>query len=240
MGRPVAFCEGGKSKGEGQQPARIEEGKEMNGAGLMEKGGPIMWVILGCSVLALAVFFERLFHLYRARINADAFIKRVEAMLSAGKTQETIKLCEASPGPLASILCAAVKKKGCSRAEIKEAVENAGLYEVPRLEKRLPVLATVAHICPLLGLLGTVAGMIEVFHRIQILGGIVNPADLAGGIWEALLTTAAGLVIAIPTFVAYNYLVSCVNGIVLDMEIAATAIIDILSQEKSKEKIKFK
>ncbi len=212
----------------------------MDGVGVMEKGGPIMWVILCCSILALTVFFDRLFHLYRARINAAAFMKHVKGMLGAGKVQEAINLCNSTPGPLAPILRGAIHKSGADRSEIKEAIEHAGLHEVPRLERNLPALATVAHICPLLGLLGTVAGMIKVFQQIQTLGGIVNPGDLARGIWEALLTTAAGLVVAIPTFVAYNYLVSRVNSIVLDMEIGATNVIDLLSEKGEKEKVSFK
>jgi biopolymer transport protein ExbB len=201
----------------------------MSEISLIEKGGPIMWVIIGCSIVALTVFLERLFHLYRAKVNAGLFMSEVNGRIAAGKIDEALDLCENVPGPLAYILKVAIANRGKGRAEMKEAVEEAGLHEVPRLEKHLPVLATVAHISPLLGLLGTVAGMIEVFHQIQLLGGVVNPGDLAGGIWEALLTTAAGLVVAIPAFVAYNYLVSRVSGIVLDMEKGATSVIELLS-----------
>ena len=202
----------------------------MEWQGLMEKGGPLMWVIFCCSLLALAVFFDRLFYLYRAQINAGVLMEQVKELLLGGKTGDALSLCESTPGPVASILRAAILKRGGSRAEIKEAVEDAGLHEVPRLEKNLPALATVAHVCPLLGLLGTVAGMIKVFQQIQIQGGVVNPGDLAKGIWEALLTTAAGLVVAIPSFVAYNYCVSRVNRIVLDMEIGATTVIECFSE----------
>lgn len=204
--------------------------KGVNGLLLLEKGGPVMWPILGCSILALAVFIERLFHLSRAGVNGRAFMERVRALLAESKAEEAVALCDATPGPVASILRAALSARGRSRAEIKGAVEDAGVHEIPLLEKNLPVLATVAHVSPLLGLLGTVTGMIRAFQQIQLHGGVVNPGDLAGGIWEALLTTAAGLVVAIPSYVAYNYLVSRVNSIVLDMELGATAVIEISSE----------
>jgi biopolymer transport protein ExbB len=205
----------------------------MDGWWLVQKGGPLMWVIGGCSLVAVAVFIDRIFHLYRARIDSDKFLQRVKNLLSRREINEALSLCDDTPGPVASILRVAIQKRGENRKNIREAVEDAGLHEVPRLEKRLSILATVAHITPLLGLLGTVTGMIKVFQQIQSQGGIVNPGDLARGIWEALLTTAAGLVVAIPAFVAYNYLVSRVNQIVLDMEIGATAVLDILSEKET-------
>lgn len=204
----------------------------MDGIALMERGGPLMWVIAGCSFMALAVFIERLIHLHRAGIDAQAFMRRIRTLLTQSKTAEAAALCESTPGPVASILHAGLRARGRSRGEIQQAVEDTGLHEVPRLEKNLPVLATVAHVCPLIGLLGTVTGMIKAFQQIQVHGGVVNPGDLAGGIWEALLTTAAGLVVAIPSYVGYNYLVSRVNGVVHDMEVSATALIDILSGSK--------
>ena len=114
--------------------------------------------------------------------------------------------------------------------EMKEAVEEVSLHEVPRLGKNLVIISTVAHISPLIGLLGTVSGMIRAFMKIQEKSGLVNPGDLAQGIWVALITTAAGLVVAIPAYVAYNYLASRVDGQVLDMERCATDMINILSR----------
>jgi len=116
---------------------------------------------------------------------------------------------------------------------MREAIEDAGNQEVPRLEKYIKILATIAHIAPLLGLLGTVAGMAKAFQVIQMKAVMLNPvntADLAGGIWQALLTTAAGLIVAIPAIVAYHYLVSKVQDFVLEMERSATELINIMSQ----------
>jgi biopolymer transport protein ExbB len=146
-----------------------------------------------------------------------------------------VAVCDETPGPVAHIVKAGILKHDRPKEEIKETIQDAGQHEIPRLEKNLSVLATIAHISPLLGLLGTVLGMIAAFQRIQAESGRVNAGDLAGGIWEALITTAAGLSVAIPTYVAYNYLVSRVNALVLDMEKSATEVVDLLMNQGRKE-----
>lgn len=195
---------------------------------IIEMGGPLMYPILLCSILFLAILIERLYHLHRARINTAQFISGIRDVLKKRNMPEAISICKNTPGPVAHIVNAGIVKHNRPKAEIQEAIEDAGLQEIPRLEKNLNVLATIAHIAPLLGLLGTVLGMIAAFQRIQAESGRVNAGDLAGGIWEALITTAAGLSVAIPTYVAYNYLVSRVNRLVLDMEGSATEVVDLL------------
>ena len=202
---------------------------------MMQKGGPIMWPILLCSVIAFAIIIERLVSLRRAEIDTKAFMEQISKSLKRNKIMEALDLCDRTPGPIAHVLKAGILKHDRPRQEVKEAVEDAALHEVPRLEKNLPVLATVAHISPLLGLLGTVTGMVAAFQVIQNKASSVNPVnpgDLAGGIWEALLTTVAGLCVAIPTFVAYNYLVSRVDGFVLEMERSATDLLNILGEKR--------
>lgn len=201
---------------------------------VIQKGGPLMYLIIFCSVLSLAVIIERIYHLYRAKIDTEKFMDGITDTLKRNKVMETITMCERTPGPIAHILKAGILKHNRSRGEIKEAIEDAALHEVPRLEKNLGVLATIAHITPLLGLLGTVIGMVEAFRVIQEKSSSVtsiSPGDLAGGIWQALLTTVGGLVVAIPTFVAYNYLVSRVDGFVLDMEKSASNLVNMLTQK---------
>ena len=144
-------------------------------------------------------------------------------------------MCNLTPGPIAHIIKAGILKHDRSRHEIKEAIDEAAQLEVPRMEKHLPILATIAHIAPLLGLLGTVSGMIKAFQIIQqktLTMTPVNPGDLAGGIWEALLSTLAGLSVAIPTYVAYNYLVNQVDSLVYDMERSATDLVNLLSSRR--------
>ena len=199
---------------------------------VIQKGGPIMYLIILCSILAFAVILERLYHLHQAKINTKEFMTKIGETLKRNKIMEAIEMCNNTPGPISNIMKAGILKHDRPRSEIREAVEDTGAHEVPRLEKNLGVLATVAHISPLLGLLGTVTGMVEAFQVIQEKATSlypVNPGDLAGGIWEALLTTVAGLSVAIPTFVAYNYFVSRVDGFVLDMEKSASDLLNILT-----------
>jgi biopolymer transport protein ExbB len=206
----------------------------------IQKGGPVMYPIILCSILALAVMLERLYHLHRAKIDTKDFMTKIAASLKRNKIMEAIDMCNSTPGPIAQIMKAGILKHDRPRSEIREAIEDAGLHEVPRLEKNLAVLATIAHIAPLLGLLGTVTGMVRCFQVIEEKATTlnpVNPGDLAGGIWEALITTVAGLVVAIPTFVAYNYLVSRVDGFVLDMEKSATDLLNILTAGSDKYEV---
>jgi len=201
----------------------------------IQKGGPVMYPIILCSIIAFAIVIERLYHLHRAKIDTKKFMEDIANTLRRNKIMEAIELCDKTPGPIPHILKAGIMKHDRPRQEIKEAIEDAGLYEVPRLEKNVPVLATVAHIAPLLGLLGTVTGMVRCFQTIQEKSTSfhpVSPGDLAGGIWEALITTVAGLTVGIPTLVAYNYFVSRVSGFVLEMEKAATDLVNILTQKR--------
>ena len=203
---------------------------------LIQKGGPMMYLIILSSVLAFCVVMERIYHLNRARIDADKFMDDIMNVLKRNKIIEAMEMCNKTPGPIAHIIKAGILKHDRSKPEIKDALEEAAELEIPRLEKHLPILATIAHITPLLGLLGTVTGMIKSFQVIQekaISMVPVNPGDLAGGIWEALLATLAGLSVAIPTYVAYNYLVSQVDALVYDMEKSATDLVNLLSSGRN-------
>jgi biopolymer transport protein ExbB len=200
---------------------------------IIQKGGPVMYPILLCSILAFAILIERLYYLYKAKIDTKDFMNNIEITIKRNRIVEAIKICEKTPGPIAHIVKAGIMKHDRPRQEIREAIEDAGHQEIPRLEKNISLLATIAHIAPLLGLLGTVTGMVRAFQVIQEKSASFNPVspgDLAGGIWEALLTTVAGLIVAIPTVVAYNYLVSRVEEFVLETERSATEVIDLLSQ----------
>ena len=202
---------------------------------LVQKGGPMMYLIIASSILAFGVVIERIYHLNRSRIDSDKFMNEVTAVLKRNKVIEAIEMCNATSGPISHIVKAGILKHDRSKHEIKEAVEEAASLEIPRLEKHLPILSTIAHVTPLLGLLGTVSGMIKAFQIIQEKGMTmtpVNPGDLAGGIWEALLATLAGLAVAIPAYVAYNYLTSQVDALVYDMERSATDLVNLLSSRR--------
>ncbi|HRZ94140.1 MAG TPA: MotA/TolQ/ExbB proton channel family protein [Candidatus Paceibacterota bacterium] len=191
---------------------------------------PMVWVLLLASAVAVAVFLERLLHYHRAQINSTEFLSGVRNVVRRDNIVEAISICEATPGPVARLVKTAILNRDRGREMVREAVEDAGLIEVPRLEEKLSLLATIAQIAPLLGLLGTVFGFIRVFSELQKAGLTANATQLAGGIWEALVSTAVGLAVAIPCYAAYNYLVSRVNAIVLDMEKAATEIVGILTE----------
>ena len=199
------------------------------------KGGPIMGLIILCSITAFAVFIERMWCLRNAKIDTKRFMREISAKVKSNKVMEALDMCNATRGPIARILKSGIMKYDRPRQDIKEAIEDAGIHEVPLLEKNLGVLATIAHIAPLLGLLGTVVGMLKAFQVIEekaMSMGPVNPGDLAGGIWEALITTVAGLSVAIPTYVVYNYLVSRTDNFVLDMEKSATELVNVLSDQR--------
>lgn len=202
---------------------------------IIQKGGPMMYLIILSSILAFGVVMERVYNLNKARIDANRFMDRITDVLKRNKIIEAIEMCNTTPGPIAHIIKAGILKHDRSRVEIKEAIEEAAQLEIPRLERHLPILATLAHITPLLGLLGTVTGMIRSFQVIQTKAlsmAPVNPGDLAGGIWESLLATVAGISVAIPTYVIYNYLVSQVDSIVYDMERSSTDLVNLLSSRR--------
>jgi biopolymer transport protein ExbB len=199
------------------------------------KGGLITIPILLSGVLTLGIVIERLISMRHAEIDNEKFIGEIENRLKKRKIKESLDLCDEKDGPVPRIIKAGLLKSDRSREEIKESIDDAANHEIPNLEKYLGILATIATVSPLLGLLGTVTGLIRAFMVIEAQAGLVNPGELAGGIWEALITTVAGLIVAIPSYLAYNYFVSRVNSIILQMEKSATKLIDILFLIKLEE-----
>lgn len=190
----------------------------------------MIWLIMAASALAVVVFIERVLHYHRAQINSMEFLNGVRNVLKRDNVVEAISICDATPGPVARLVKVAIINREKGREGVREALEEAGLVEVPPLESKLNLLATIAQIAPLMGLLGTVLGFIQVFSILQVKPTVPTMQDLSGGIWQALICTAAGLAVAIPCYAGYNYLVSRVNAIVLDMEKAATEISNILGE----------
>lgn len=197
---------------------------------ILGKGGFLMIPLAICSFIAVIIIAERLFFLHKAKINTDQFMNKIGKLLRDNKVEAGIILCQQTKGPIASIVEAGIQKYNRPREEIKETIESAGKAEIYILERGLSVLATIAGIAPLLGFLGTVTGMIQAFMKIETLEGNVNPAVLAGGIWEALLTTAVGLTVGIPTLIFYNYLVNKVQKFVFEMEKSSNELVDVLIQ----------
>ena len=205
---------------------------ETNAWTLFQLGGPIMYPIMICSILSFGIFMEKIYYFFRIRINVLKVKREIFDLLKSNKIKEAIQHCDSTLSPIPKVLKAGIIKLGASKDELKESMESVSLTEIPKLENRLDALATIAHIAPLLGLLGTVTGMTASFHTIQQRAATMNPVtpgDLAGSIGEALLTTVAGLIVAIPTYVAYNYCVNRINNFVLEMERAATDLMNFAS-----------
>ncbi len=200
------------------------------------KGGALMYPIIFCSILAFAIFIERFYYLYKAKIVMDKFMVEVLNVLRRNRIMEALDMCDKVQSPMARILKAGIIKHDRTRSELRETIKDTAIHEVPVLEKNLSVLATIVHITPLLGLLGTVIGMVRTFQVIQEKSQAlqpVNPGDLAGGIWQALLATAAGLCVAVPAYVAYNYLASRVDSFVSDMEKNAIDLVNVFTQRET-------
>jgi biopolymer transport protein ExbB len=196
---------------------------------LLLYGGPVMWLLLLASAVALAVFVERLLHYHRAQINSAEFLNGVRNVLKRDNVVEALSICDATPGPVARLVKVAILARERGREGMRESLEEAGLTEVPRLEEKLNLLATIAQIAPLMGLLGTVLGFVDVFMNLEQAGLYAHAGLLSQGIWKALVCAAAGLAISIPSYAGYNYLVNRVNQVVLDMEKASTEILNTLS-----------
>lgn len=199
-------------------------------ANLLANGGPMLWVILFTGAVGIVVFIERFLHCHRSQINSGEFLNGVRTVLKRDNVVEAISICDATPGPVSRLVKTAILNREQGRERVREAIEEAGLTEVPRLEEKLNLLATIAQLAPLLGLLGTVFGFMRVFSELDAAGLNAHIGLLSKGVWQAMICAAAGLAVAIPTHAGYNYLVSRVNSIVLDMERAATDIVKIVTE----------
>ncbi len=194
---------------------------------LIVRGGIFMYPIIFCSIFALAVFLERMWILRRDHIIPEGFIRNVEQLLEKQRLSDAYSLCYNDTSSIAKIFLAGLKNAQKGMWLVKEAIEDRGGREAKILEKNVGMLSTIANLTPLLGLLGTVSGMIKTFNAIS-LHGIDNPAPLAGGIAEALITTATGLCIAIPVLVCHRFLKDKANALVFEMEESSIRLIELM------------
>jgi len=193
-------------------------------------GGPVMIPIGLGSIIALAIFLERLWSLQRNAVLPPGLVDKVDQQLADGKTEEALAACKERPSALGRVLEVAVTRRDEPRELIQQRLEDKGRYEGTRLERYVDAVGTIAQLEPLLGLLGTVTGMIKVFQQVVATSehGAVDPGQLAAGIWEALITTAAGLIIGIPVLIAHRYLQSRAARLLMEMEQGATRVLDRL------------
>jgi biopolymer transport protein ExbB len=198
------------------------------------QGGPLVWVLLAVGSVGLLVFLERLLHLHRARIRSEDFLQGLFRNLEYGHVEESLKVCEETPGPVAYLAKTAIQHRDNDPAAFKRAMDNGGRVEISRMERRLLILATVAQLAPLLGLLGTVLGLVRALLVMRQQGPLVQFADLSGWLMQALVTTALGLMVAIPAYGGYNFLINKVEKIVLDMERSASDITAFFQAQRAK------
>ncbi|PCI28986.1 MAG: hypothetical protein COB67_05220 [SAR324 cluster bacterium] len=199
---------------------------------LISRGGPLMLVLLICSVLSLAMIVERLFALQHSRIFKMDLLQEIEIAIKKRDIKMALEWSRQDDSPMMKVVEVALINSDKPRDDLKVSIEEAGRLEVPRLEKFLTSIQTIAVIAPLLGLLGTVTGMIKVFETI-VTQGTGNTAVLAGGISEALITTASGLSLAIPTLIFYNFLSKKVDLLLVEMERYSLIIFELLTGDYS-------
>ncbi|MCH8285863.1 MotA/TolQ/ExbB proton channel family protein [candidate division KSB1 bacterium] len=204
----------------------------MNLLELVAQGGWIMVPLLICAVVAAAIIFERLMILRKSKSNTRHLMMKLRSLVTKGQKEEALNLCAETPGSAAMVLKEGIRRSGRDREEIQMAVESAGKEQVFHLEKYLGILATIAGMAPLIGFLGTVLGMIEAFMVIQRESGNVNATVLAGGISQALITTAAGLIVGIITYFFYNYIVSKIKRFVFEIETSSNELVELLTEDQ--------
>jgi biopolymer transport protein ExbB len=197
---------------------------------LLREGGPVLWVILLSGILAMGVFVERALHLHRARIKSEDFLTGIVNILRRGNIEEALTICEDTPGPVSYIVKTAILHRSDAKDTVRSAVADASQAETSRMERRLVVVATVAQIAPLLGLLGTILAMVESLIVLRANTPLIQSTDVVGGLMPALLTSAAGLMVAIPCYAAFNLLVLKIDRIVLDMERAGSEIVAFVGE----------
>jgi len=195
---------------------------------LLDRGGPVMWVLLSLAVLGLVLFLERLLYLHRGQIRAPEFLDGVKNILAQRRMAEAVTVCEEAPGPVAAVVKAALLHAGDDEISLRYAVQDAAVTELPALERRLGALAAIAQIAPLVGLLGTVLGMTTTFRAFMEGGRYATAQALAGGLWQALLTAGVALALAIPAHLAHHLLHGRVRAIVRDVEWAGNEIMRYL------------
>lgn len=201
---------------------------------LMVQGGVLMIPIILLFIISIYIIVERWMVINKSQSNTEEFLERVGDLLRAGRTNDALSYCENHDRPIARIILAGIRRLGRPIRDIEDAIDNAGKKEIFFLEKRMNLLATISGVAPLLGFTGTVTGMISAFMQIQSLQGNVNPSELAGGIWEALITTAAGLIVGIIALGFYNFFLGKINRNVFELENASADFIDLLQSPAPK------
>lgn len=201
---------------------------------LIDDGGPIMWVILAGSLIAVFVFLKKAFQFHREEINVRELLRGLFNVLKRDGFVEAITLCDNTPGPAARLLGAAILAYERGDEDIRQAIDDAALEEMPKLERHINLLGTIGFVMPLIGFLGTVLGMMRAF-QVAANAEALSAERISEAVNMALITTASALVVAIPCYIAYNYLVARVNSITLDMEKASLEIMNFFERREAEK-----
>lgn len=192
----------------------------------------ILFILAGCSLVAFTIFIERMIFLRKSEIDTNKFIIALRPIIRERNMIEAVRICEDTGGSVPRIIKSGLTKHNRTKAEIENAMEMTGLTEIARLEKNAKIISIIANIAPLIGLLGTVLGFIQAFGEMRLSGLVDISATQIGEAMEyALVTTAAGLVVAIPAVIAYNYLVSRIESFVLEIQTTSSEIVDLMTED---------
>lgn len=200
---------------------------------IVMQGGWLMIPILLFSVLAIVIIVNKYLDLRRFKNKSNHLMYELKAMVAGGKTDDAINLCKDTNGAVAMVLKEGLRRSHLNKEAIESAMEAVGTEQVHLMEKQMSTLATIAGVAPLVGFMGTVTGMISAFMEIEKLGGNVNATVLAGGIWEALMTTAAGLAVGIPAYIFYNYFTARIHHEAFEIESNSTELIETLMENRN-------
>ncbi len=199
---------------------------------LISKGGPLVWLLVGCLCFAIAVFFERLSYYHRATMNIGEFLAGLSSLIRRKNYAEALQECVATRVPAGRVIHAALLRHSLPREQIKEIVKEAGQMEVTRLERFLSILNAIAHVAPLIGLLGTMIGLLDSFTNLSSSNGVMAPSDVAKGVYQSLITSALGLVVAIPAYLFYAFLAAKSHSLMHDLERAGIEIVNIIDDAR--------
>lgn len=200
---------------------------------LIVKGGLVLWIIMALSLVGMAIIIERLLYFKSIKTDEEKFFLRIKNSIEKGHFDEALSICDNNESPFSALIKVGIDSRAYPEAVQKEVLKDAAAQEVPMLEKHISALGTIAHIAPLLGLLGTVTGTMKAFGVLGRFGSVADPSILAKGISEALITTAGGIIVAVPAVIFYNILVNKVNLIILRIENQVTALVMMINSGKS-------
>lgn len=204
---------------------------------LIFSGGRLVWLLVGCSVVSFAIFLERYLYFHRATVNVGQLLEGLANLIRRKNFAEAMHQCALAPGPVPRVMRTALMRHDYSREYLRDIVQEAGQMEVPRVERSLRVLLTIAYVAPLIGLLGTLLGLLDTFGQVNGGVGAATSLSLADGVYRSLVTSATGLIVAIPSYVLYAFLVSRAKNLLHDIERGGIEIINLIEDSRQESEI---